>query len=105
MCPGARHSSPYLFTHHTPLHEPERTNAYNVCKCRREEGSRAERRERRGAVGMEGDKERKPGRGERKKEREGRMRMEMSFLSYKVVRGTCLGFPEQLQVVIAGDVL
>lgn len=29
----------------------------------------------------------------------------MSFLSYKVLRGTCLRFPEQLQVVVAGDVL
>lgn len=29
----------------------------------------------------------------------------MSFLSYKVVRGTCLRFPEQLEVVVAGDVL
>ena len=29
----------------------------------------------------------------------------MTFLSYKVVRGTCLRFPEQLQVVVAGDVL
>lgn len=29
----------------------------------------------------------------------------MSLLSYKVIRGTCLRFPEQLQVVIAGDVL
>lgn len=29
----------------------------------------------------------------------------MSFLSYKVVRGTCLRFPEQLKVVVAGDVL
>ena len=39
------------------------------------------------------------------KRNKGRMRMEMSFLSYKVVRGTCLGFPEQLQVIITGDVL
>lgn len=31
--------------------------------------------------------------------------MMMRLLSYKVVRGTCLRFPEQLQVVIAGDVL
>lgn len=31
--------------------------------------------------------------------------MMMSFLSYKVLRGTCLRFPEQLQVVVAGDVL
>lgn len=29
----------------------------------------------------------------------------MSFLSYKVVRGTCLRFPEQLEVVVTGDVL
>lgn len=29
----------------------------------------------------------------------------MSFLSYKVLRGTCLRFPEQLEVVVAGDVL
>lgn len=29
----------------------------------------------------------------------------MSFLSYKVIRGTCLRFPEQLEVVVAGDVL
>lgn len=29
----------------------------------------------------------------------------MSFLSYKVLRGTCLRFPEQLQVIVAGDVL
>lgn len=28
----------------------------------------------------------------------------MSFLSYKVIRGTCLRFPEQLEVVVAGDV-
>lgn len=31
--------------------------------------------------------------------------MAMSFLSYKVVRGTCLRFPEQLEVVVTGDVL
>lgn len=31
--------------------------------------------------------------------------MKMSFLSYKVVRGTCLRFPEQLEVIVAGDVL
>lgn len=29
----------------------------------------------------------------------------MSFLSYKVLRSTCLRFPEQLEVVVAGDVL
>lgn len=29
----------------------------------------------------------------------------MSFLSYKVIRSTCLRFPEQLEVVVAGDVL
>lgn len=29
----------------------------------------------------------------------------MSFLSYKVIRGTCLRFPEQLKIVVAGDVL
>lgn len=29
----------------------------------------------------------------------------MSFLSYKIVRGTCLRFPEQLEVVVTGDVL
>lgn len=29
----------------------------------------------------------------------------MKFLSYKVVRCTCLRFPEQLQVVVTGDVL
>lgn len=31
--------------------------------------------------------------------------MKMSFLSYKVVRGTCLRFPEQLEVIVTGDVL
>lgn len=31
--------------------------------------------------------------------------MLMSFLSYKVLRSTCLRFPEQLEVVVAGDVL
>lgn len=29
----------------------------------------------------------------------------MSFLSYKVLRSTCLRFPEQLEVVVTGDVL
>lgn len=29
----------------------------------------------------------------------------MSFLSYKVIRSTCLRFPEQLEVIVAGDVL
>ena len=29
----------------------------------------------------------------------------MSFLSYEVIRGTCLRFPEQLQVVVTGDIL
>lgn len=32
-------------------------------------------------------------------------RKAMSMLSYEAVRGTCLRFPEQLQIVIAGDVL
>lgn len=27
----------------------------------------------------------------------------MSSLSYKVVRGTCLRFPEQLKIVVTGD--
>lgn len=31
--------------------------------------------------------------------------MKMSFLSYKVLRGTCLRFPEQLEVIVTGDVL
>lgn len=43
------------------------------------------------------------GGGERGGE-EYRRRVAMSFLSYKVVRGTCLRFPEQLEVVVAGDV-
>lgn len=29
----------------------------------------------------------------------------MGFLSYKVLRSTCLRFPEQLEVVVTGDVL
>lgn len=33
------------------------------------------------------------------------MEMMMSFLSYKVLRSTCLRFPEQLEVVVTGDVL
>lgn len=34
-----------------------------------------------------------------------RREVRMSFLSYNVLRGTCLRFPEQLEVVVAGDVL
>lgn len=30
---------------------------------------------------------------------------EMGLLSYKIVRGTCLGFSEQLQVIVTCDVL
>lgn len=41
-------------------------------------------------------------RGKRRK-REGEN--EMGLLSYKIVRGTCLGFSEQLQVVVTCDVL
>ncbi len=29
----------------------------------------------------------------------------MGFLSYKIIRGTCLGFSEQLQVIVTCDVL
>lgn len=36
---------------------------------------------------------------------EKRGRVMMSSLSYKVLRGTCLRFPEQVQVIVAGDVL
>lgn len=42
---------------------------------------------------------------EEKKVEETVMITTMKFLSYKVVRCTCLRFPEQLQVVVTGDVL
>lgn len=37
--------------------------------------------------------------------KEQRREMMMRLLPYKVIRGTCLRFPEQFKVVITGDVL
>lgn len=43
--------------------------------------------------------------GKNKGKEKGTSEVMMSFLSYKVVRGTCLRFPEQLKVIVAGDIL